>query len=172
MNALRQEYVDLVSKKRGAEADVVVVEEAGFRDEEGKPCRVFASGSAVQMHLGLRFLARLEHVLIAFAVESDSEKMVFGTNTMRLGARSLSVDEGDRVDLAMGATLNLTPGNYSIRMSILRYHVYEQVASVDLATFVVNEDPRVTGIANLNPELIAFSRDGVSLIEECHPCSQ
>ena len=166
------QYVDLVSKKGGAEAGAVVVEEVVFRDEAGKPCRAFASGKTVQICLRLCFLARLEHVLIAFAVESDNEKMVFGTNTMRLGARSLSVEEGDRVEVTLGATLNLTPGTYAIRMSVLRYHVYEQVASVDLVTFQVNEDPRVTGIANLNPELIAFSQGGVSLIEEYHPCNQ
>ncbi len=160
-------YNDLMDTNRDcADSDGVTVEESLSLDQDGEPTQVFASGSPATICVRMRFQATLEHIVIAFVVTTDGEKTIFGTNTMRLGGKSLSVKAGDIVEVGLHTHLHLAPGTYRVRMSIFNFHRYRLLARRDILTVLVKEDPRVTGLANLNPMLRVFKKNGTVMMEE------
>jgi hypothetical protein len=159
-------YNDLMDTSRAcAESDKVNIEQALALDQDGEPTQVFASGNPATICVRMRFHASLEHVVIAFVMMADGDKMIFGTNTMRLGGESLSVDKGDLVEIRLNTNLHLAPGTYGVRLSIFHYHMFRPVARRELLTLLIKEDPRVTGFANLNPVLGEFKKNGMVLME-------
>lgn len=160
-------YNDAVNTRRDdAGVGVVTVEESMCIGEDGEPTQAFPSGASAAISVRLCFHAALTRFVIAFTVMAEDGKTIFGTNTMRLGGKSLSVEEGDRVEIRLHLGLHLAPGSYRVTMSMFHYHAYELLAVRDLQPVFIMANPRVTGVVNLNPVLGEFRKNGVVMMEE------
>jgi ABC-type polysaccharide/polyol phosphate transport system ATPase subunit len=152
-------YLTLTSAQRDTSFDSIAsVNKAMCYKESKLPSTVFHALEKVVLDVELNFKKPLDDILLTIMVKTPDDTTVFGTSSSRLGAKPISVKPGETVRLSLNLVWNLAPGTYTVRTSILKSHNSEYICAKDLFTLIIRDDPSVSGVAHLAPELLDYSQ--------------
>jgi len=120
----------------------------------------FETDEFVEFTVEAKARTRQENFTVVIEIIDDKQYSVFDTDTQRLGAGPLTLDEGQTLRCTFRLQLRLAQGTYHVNAYLYRYvtnGVFDHWLSA--ATFFVGGTPTLRGVANLAPSLVSCVAD-------------
>lgn len=127
------------------------ITEVTVRGKDG-PRIHFQSGEKCYIDVAVSSHGPCERLAVVIGLTTREAIMVFNTSTVRLGADSFSLRDGQQVICSFALDLHLAAGTYYVTATVRRYDIgrnYDEWPSAQ--TLVVSADRDSRGIANLYP---------------------
>jgi lipopolysaccharide transport system ATP-binding protein len=112
----------------------------------------FQSGEKCHIDVAVSSHGPCERLAVVIGITTREAIMVFNTSTVRLGARSFSLRDGQKVVCSFALDLHLAAGTYYVTATVRRYDIgknYDEWPSAQ--TLVVSADRDSKGLVNLYP---------------------
>jgi lipopolysaccharide transport system ATP-binding protein len=124
-------------------------------DERGVEAIQYRAGQNVILEVEVTANRPTQKLAVVIECRDDELYDVFNTSTQRLGQEAFSLGAGERFVATFGLTLHLAPGTYHVGVYVHRYDIQKAYDTrVPAATFYVQSDVDVRGIANLEPRIL------------------
>lgn len=121
-------------------------------NQYGQSVNYFKSGEKAAINIEISSQVREKNLAIGIDLLDISYKSVFQTSSERLGYETLSIKEGEKLNIAFDIYLHLTKGSYYLKIFIKRYDIGKEVdIKFPAATILVDSDEGIGGVANLYP---------------------
>ncbi len=115
----------------------------------------FESGEKAWVDIEITARERVDKLAIVLLLLDESQTVLFGTSTERLGHRPLSLDAGERYRCTFELTFNMAHGTFHIGAAIHRYDIQKQYDYKSrAATVFVGSSLAVLGAVNCFPRLV------------------
>jgi len=124
------------------------------------------NGSAVQFVPGekawvrVRFQARerCERVAVVLQVLDEGLYDVFNTSSERLGVPPVNLDPGQSCEMTFALDMHLAVGTFHLGVYLYRYDMQREFdRALPAATFFIQDETDVRGVANLYPRVVSHS---------------
>jgi len=114
----------------------------------------FQAGEKAYIDVEVRGNRPCEQLAVGIIIRTAQRVEAFNTSTQRLGAKSFSLREGQKVTCSLALDLHLATGAYYVSAWIYRYDIEKTFDEWEsAATFLVSADRDSRGVANLYPEV-------------------
>ena len=155
-----QAYLDRERTKLDSVRDGdAVVRSVTLRGRDGRVTH-FRPGDKAWIDVTFRANRSCEHVAVVVAVLDEGLSEAFNTSSERLGAPSISLEEGQSCTLTFELDMHLAIGTFHVGIYLYRYDLQREYdRALPAATFFVESDVDVRGSANLYPRVIACEID-------------
>jgi Wzt C-terminal domain len=116
----------------------------------------FGAGEPAWIDVAVVARRDCERVAVTLQVLDQSLGNVLHTSSERLGGAPLALRSGERCKITFQLAMHLAVGTYHIALSLYRYDIQREFDRVmPAATFFVDSDVDVRGVANLYPRVTA-----------------
>jgi len=133
-------------------AQAAFIESIRVRGRDGSRNH-FQSGEKGFVDVVVSGNAACERLAVAIVINTSEFAGIFNTSTERLGVKSFSLREGQKVTCTFALDLHLASGTYYVSAWVHRYDIQKDYDSWEHAeTFFVSADRDIRGVANLYPE--------------------
>lgn len=132
-----------------------------LRDAQGRPARVFETGTRMTVHCTARAAAAIAAPVFALRIKNDRGVEVYGTNTHFQNQSVAPLAAGEEVEVEFVQDLTLIAGTYFLSVSLVEV-AGDDVRPIDrrydVLEFGVTPVDRSFGIANLQSRIVVHRR--------------
>lgn len=115
----------------------------------------FESGQTAWVDIEITARERVDKLSVVLLLLDESQYILFGTSTERLGHRPFSLDAGEHYRCTFELTLNMAHGTFHVGAAIHRYDIQKQYDyKSPAATIFVGSSLAVLGALNCFPKLV------------------
>jgi ABC-type multidrug transport system ATPase subunit len=149
-------YVESVDSASQGDDCGIIADRVVLKDSNGVEKYIYESGEAICFDCSLLFTKEYKDLLVAILFHTEMQTLAFATDSMRLSSKAFSVSSGQRVSFGTKLILNLGPGRYEVRVSVLDRKTNRDILYYLFSHIVIKQNPRYGGIAFMNPQLTHF----------------
>ncbi len=133
----------------------VYISSIRIANRNGEDCVQFRSGEQARFEIEITANTKSEKAAIAFSIQDERSESACNSSNERLGLDPFNLEPGQTARCVFEMTLHLAPGMYHLAVLIIRYdshRIYDRRNPA--ATFYVNWDEDVKGVAHLYPRVV------------------
>jgi len=146
-------------RARGAPGRDAFITQVTVRGEDG-PRIHFRAGEKCYVDVAVSSHGHSERLAVVIVIKTREAIMVFDTSTVRLGAESFSLRNGQSVVCHFALDLHLAAGSYYIAAIVRRHDIGKDYDEWPFAqTLIVSADGGSKGLANLYPVASVEAKD-------------